>query len=89
MALMDIQFCMATAGAYVLDRWRSSGGVVADHIPPTPYPDERYQTKMMWWDRSTFANHADPEQVAKIVNEMAILARQLDHVGARALGSGL
>jgi hypothetical protein len=43
----------------------------------------------MWWDRSTFANHADPEQVSKIFNEMAILASQLDHVGARALGSGL
>ena len=46
MALLDIQFCMATA-AYALNRWRSSGGVVAG-IPATPYPDERYQTKMMW-----------------------------------------
>ena len=61
-----------------------SGGVVASKIPATPYPDDRYRTKMMWWDRSTFANHADPEQVSKIFNEMAILARRLDHGGARA-----
>jgi hypothetical protein len=74
MALLDIQFCMATAAAYVLNRWRSSGGNVAP-IPATPYPDERYQTKMMWWDRQTFARHAEPGQAAKIrVETRAILA---------------
>jgi hypothetical protein len=73
MALLDVQFCMATAAAYVLNRWRSSGGVVAS-IPATPYPDERYQTKMMWWDRSNFASHAtDPQQVAKILTETSRL----------------
>ena len=89
MALLDAQFVVATAGSHVLNRWRSSGGVVAAKVPATPYPDDRYRTKMMWWDRGTFTNDAEPEQVSKIFNEMAILARQLDHVGARALGSGL
>lgn len=89
MALLDAQFVVATAGAHVLNRWRTSGGVVATKIPATPYPDDRYRTKMMWWDRSTFTKDADPEQVSKIFNEMAILARRLDHEGARALGSGL
>lgn len=89
MALLDAQFVVATAGAHVLNRWRTSGGVVATKIPATPYPDDRYRTKMMWWDRSTFTNDADPEQVSKIFNEMAIIARRLDHEGARALGSGL
>ena len=84
MAVMDIQFCMATAAAYVLDRWRSSGGVVAAHIPPTPYPDDRYETTMMWWDRSTFANHAKPEQVAKILRETAMLRRETLSQGASA-----
>ncbi len=89
MALLNAQFVVATAGAHVLNRWRTSGGVVAAKIPATPYPDDRYRTKMMWWDRSTFTSHAAPEQVSKIFNEMAIVTRQLDHVGARALGSGL
>jgi hypothetical protein len=74
MALLDIQFCMATAGGHVLDRWRSSGGIVAP-IPATPYPDQRYQTKMMWWDRRTFANHAEPEQVSKILTEIMALSK--------------
>jgi hypothetical protein len=85
MAVTDIQFCMATAGAYVLDRWQSSGGVVAK-IAPTPYPDERYQTKMMWWDRRTFTKYADPEQVSKILQETLALSRRQDDVadiGAR------
>ncbi len=88
MALMDIQFCMATAGAYVLDRWRSSGGVVASHIPSTPYPDHRYQTKMMWWDRRMFVNYAEPEQVSKILRETADLRRMVfdDEKGVGSVG---
>jgi hypothetical protein len=74
MALLDIQFIMATAAAHVLDRWRSSGGVVVSRVPATPYPDERYRTKIMFWDRRTYANHAQPKQVAKIVTEAAYLA---------------
>ncbi len=89
MALLDAQFVVATAGSHVLNRWRTSGGVVATKVPATPYPDDRYRTKMMWWDRSTFTNDAAPEQVSKIFNEMAILARQLDHLDAQALGSSL
>jgi hypothetical protein len=75
MALLDIQFCMATAAAYVLNRWRTSGGVVAA-IPAAPYPDERYQTKMMWWNRRDFVNHAEPEQVAKILMETQQLTEE-------------
>ena len=75
MALLDLQFCMATAAAYVLNRWRSSGGVIAS-IPAAPYPDERYQTKMMWWNRRDFVNHAEPEQVAKILKETQQLTQE-------------
>jgi hypothetical protein len=35
-------------------------------IPATPYPDDRYQTKMIWWNRRDFVNHAEPQQAAKI-----------------------
>ena len=62
---------------------------MATKVPATTYPDDRYRTKMMWWDRSTFTNDAAPDQVSKIFNEMAVLARQLDHVDAQALGSRL
>jgi hypothetical protein len=72
MAMLGLQFCMATAAAYVLNRWRSSGGVVAP-IAAAPYPDHRYQTKMMWWDRCNFIRYAAPKQAAKIITEIADL----------------
>jgi hypothetical protein len=74
-AVLDVQFCMATAAIHVLKRWRSGGSVVAG-IPAAPYPDERYQTKMMWWDRRDFVNHAQPEQVAKILTETKHLTQE-------------
>ena len=45
-------------------------------IPATPYPDERYQTKMMWWNRRNFVNYAEPEQVAKILTETKQLTQE-------------
>jgi hypothetical protein len=68
MVILDLQFCMATAATYVLNRWRSSGGAVAA-IPATPYPDERYRTKLIWWNRRDFFYHAEPDQVPKIITE--------------------
>jgi len=81
LALLGVQFFMATAAAYVLNRWRSSGGVIAP-VPATPYPDARYQTKMMWWDGRTFIHHAQPRQAAKILTE----ARAITGRPAAALG---
>lgn len=75
MALLGVQFVMATAAAHVLDRWRATGGVVATTIPAVAYPDERYRTKMMWWDRSAIAKHADPRQLSRMYKETGELMR--------------
>ena len=74
--LLDTQFCMFTAATSVLNRWRSSGAVVAA-IPATPYPDERYRTKMLWWNRRDFFNYAQPDQVAKLLAETKLLLHEL------------
>lgn len=74
MAALEIQFCMATSAAHVLEKWRVSGGIVAS-IPATPYPDTRYRTKMMWWDRNTYIQHAEPTLVPKIITEVLDLQR--------------
>jgi hypothetical protein len=76
MALLGVQFFMATSADHAVARWRSSGGVVAP-IRSTPYPDERYRTKMIWWDRLTFANHAEHDQVVKIFAEMDDVHRRM------------
>ncbi|MBX9640453.1 MAG: hypothetical protein K2X97_12195 [Mycobacteriaceae bacterium] len=87
MALLEVQFVMATAAAHVLDRWRASGGVVAATIPAVAYPDERYRTKMMWWDRSTIANHADPKQLSRMYKETGELMRDAEALGADIMAS--
>jgi hypothetical protein len=71
---------MATAAAFVINRWKTSGGLVAP-IPATPYPDERYQTKMIWWDSRDFINYAEPGQVAKILTENELLMREIHRRG--------
>ena len=81
MVLLDVQFLMATSASHVLDQWCLSGGVVASKIPAAAYPDERYRTKMMWWDRRTFAHHAEPTQVLKMMSEMTQLTAALDTRG--------
>jgi hypothetical protein len=90
MGLLDSQFAVATAAAYVLKRWLSSGGVLASKIPATPYPDARYQTKMMWWDRRTFAGHASPGQLAAYFAEAEQINTQpavAGRIGAAVAGS--
>jgi hypothetical protein len=78
MVPLNAQFAMATSASHVLDRWASSGGVVASRIPATPYPDERYRTKIMFWDRRTFANHAEPSQASRVFAELTSLAQHLN-----------
>jgi hypothetical protein len=84
LAVLGVQFCMATCADYALQRWRSSGGVVAS-IRPAPYPDERYRTQVMWWDRVTLASHAAPNQIAKIYSEMDAISLRLHGEADRAL----
>ena len=81
---LNAQFAMATSASHVLDRWASSGGVVASRIPATPYPDERYRTKIMFWDRRTFANHAEPSQASRVFAELTSLALHLNKAAATA-----
>ena len=67
--LMDVRYIMATAAQHVLELWKSGGGTVAP-IPATPYPDQRYRSKMMWWDRRTLAELSEPQQLSKALVEI-------------------
>jgi hypothetical protein len=87
LAVLGVQFCMATCAQQVLARWRSSGGVVAP-IRSTPYPDERFRTKLMWWDRLTVASLAAPGQTAKIIAEMADIRQRLHNSSRHAQAGG-
>jgi hypothetical protein len=76
MTILGVQFSMATAAQHVLERWKTSGGVVAP-IGATPYPDARYLTKMMWWDRRMVAKHGEPAQISKALHEVDRISAML------------
>ncbi len=82
-----IQFVVATAASYVLKRWLTSGGVLAAKIPPTPYPDIRYQTRIAWWDRLTFANHAQPRQLSAYLADKRAMTPRPDFAGDAVLAA--
>ncbi|NMO01208.1 hypothetical protein HH308_08255 [Gordonia sp. TBRC 11910] len=67
----ESRYVMATAADYVLGRWRSGGGLVDESIEPTPYPDSRYLTRVMFWDRYTLAEFAQPIIWAQMRAEFA------------------
>jgi hypothetical protein len=68
MVMLDFQYTMCTAATVVLNSWRSSGSVVAP-LSATPYPTDRYRTKLLWWNRRDFVSHAQADQLVKIVSE--------------------
>ena len=78
LAILDAQFVMATTAEYLLPQWTSSGGVVAKSIPSAPYPSEEYRTVIGFLDRTSFASHADPQQIPMMLNEVMELTRTIE-----------
>ncbi|WP_229705076.1 hypothetical protein [Williamsia phyllosphaerae] len=66
------RFIMATAAEHVLRRWSSSGGRVDKRVPAASYPDERYRTSLMWWDRETMGRLAEPAVWRQIREEACV-----------------
>lgn len=83
MTLSAAQFALCTAGEHAVKRWESSGARIADSVQPIPYPDERYRTVLMWWDRDRLAD-ADPVQLRRYRNEALLLSEFCDNDVATA-----
>ncbi|MBE7191550.1 MAG: hypothetical protein INR66_03590 [Gordonia polyisoprenivorans] len=86
MEMTGARFLMATAADYVLSRWESGGGRVETGVSPTPYPDDRYRTRVMFWDRLTVADLAEPPVWDMMVAEFgaAFGVSGSGHIGAAA-----
>ena len=69
--LMGVRYAFGTVATHAVARWQTTGGVVSANIPPVAYPDNRYRTVLMWWDRETFAALAAIEQLPPIMDESA------------------
>src|ERR1700712_1678375 len=75
MDLLGVRHAMCTAAGHAMSRWMSGGGVVSVDVAAVPYPDERYETKLLWWDRDQVAGLLSEETVGALRSESAQLFR--------------
>ena len=84
MALLGARYAMCTVAAHAVKRWQTTGGVVSSAVAPVAYPDDRYLTKLMWWDGQNYANLAAGDQLPLVIDEAAQLANHSVAMPARS-----
>jgi molybdopterin/thiamine biosynthesis adenylyltransferase len=76
MDLLQARFACCSSAGHAVKRWATSGGRVVDGVPPVAYPDARYQTVMLWWDRKLVDRLSEPSQLERIAVEGRALVEQ-------------
>jgi hypothetical protein len=79
MRLLGARHGCCSAGAFATRRWESSGGRAMPGLEPVPYPNDRYQTTLLWWDLENTRDLADRRQWRLLSQEAA----QLDQADDR------
>jgi hypothetical protein len=78
LSLLNVRYAMCSAAIHALPRWQANGGVVSDQVPAVAYPDDRYQTVLMWWDRETVFDLIPSKQIlTALMKESAELSDQI------------
>ena len=73
MTLLDVCYALGTVAAHAVRCWQTTGGVVSTTVTPVAYPDHRYLTAPMWWDRKTYADLTAADQLPRLIDESAQL----------------
>jgi nitroreductase len=68
------RFAICTAPTHAQRVWCTAGAVCADHLAPVAYPDARFATRLLWWDRHQVAARAEAAQLRLFATEAAELA---------------
>ncbi len=63
------QYAMCTCADNVAPRWASTGGRATPDLASVAYPDDRYRTLLLWWDRDRLPELALPDQWSRLVAE--------------------
>ncbi|NLU62353.1 hypothetical protein HCA61_08745 [Rhodococcus sp. HNM0563] len=50
MELLGARYLVGTAAHNALEMWTQSGARIVESVPPCPYPDSRYRTRLLLWD---------------------------------------
>ncbi|WP_090478327.1 hypothetical protein [Nakamurella panacisegetis] len=80
--LTGARYALGAVAQHAVRRWQTTGGVNSQGVHPVPYPDDRYLTVPMWWDRDTYAQLAIADQLPRLLDESAQLDRSRIHLEA-------
>ncbi|MFD0926993.1 hypothetical protein [Williamsia deligens] len=82
-AVTGAGYIMATSAEHSLRRWESGGGRIDETVCATAYPDERYSTRLMWWDARTMEVDADPRMLSVMRDQVRLMRMRSGDVAAR------
>jgi hypothetical protein len=69
MDYFNVRFACCSAALHASRRWVRSGGQIDQELKPIPYPDDRYETTMLWWDRERLGDDVHPTQMGLMLDE--------------------
>lgn len=49
--LTGVRYALGTVATHAVPKWSTTGGEISSEVTPVAYPDQRYRTVPMWWDR--------------------------------------
>lgn len=69
------RYALCTSSTHSLGAWASTGCRAMEGYDPVPYPDDRYATVPMWWDRHRSVGLATGKQARLLTSEAEQLVR--------------
>ncbi|WP_395727638.1 hypothetical protein [Nakamurella sp.] len=83
MHLLDIRFALCTVADHAVRRWCASGAQCSEDVRPVAYPDDRYQTAPIWWDRATVPARIEKDHLVSLLDEQVQLGLPYGLAGSR------
>src|SRR5579859_4845296 len=79
------RFAICTCAEQTAPRWETTGGRRLESFAAVPYPDDRYRTVLLWWDRDRVSHLSDPDQWLRIAAESdELTGGRAQHAGKAA-----
>ena len=79
--LTGVRYAMCTVADHAVRRWQSSGAQIDGDVAPVAYPDPRYRTVPIWWDRETMLEKSAASHLLLLAQEQEMFERSLSPAG--------
>lgn len=77
LSLLGIRHALCTVADHAVRRWGTTGAQISGAVPAVAYPDDRYRTVPIWWDRATLLQRMDPAHLGPLFDEQEQLGLHL------------